>query len=191
MLKQLKYRNDVIPGYFIDQNGNIYDAEGVEQELKLYKGQSYYRFKSHAVHKMMAHSFYGYKNGYAIHHKNKIKTDNRIQNLVYLTPSEHTKLHNLGNKYCLGKKFSDETKAKMSVAQKGRKFSDETKAKMSVAHNKNKKQVYCVELNKVFEGVRIAARELSLYFGSIIRCCQGKIKTCGGYHWQYYEGAQK
>lgn len=27
MLKQLKYKNDVIPGYFIDQNGKIYDSD--------------------------------------------------------------------------------------------------------------------------------------------------------------------
>ena len=61
MLKELKYKNDVIPGYFIDQNGKIYDSNGVEQELKLYTCEPYYYFKGRKVHKMMAHSFYGYK----------------------------------------------------------------------------------------------------------------------------------
>lgn len=61
MLKQLKFKNDVIPGYFIDQNGKIYDSNGVEQELKLYPNNPYYFFKRYGVHVMMAHSFFGYK----------------------------------------------------------------------------------------------------------------------------------
>lgn len=35
------------------------------------------------------------KQNYDVHHINEIKTDNRIENLVVLTRSEHTKLHNL------------------------------------------------------------------------------------------------
>lgn len=59
MLKQLKFKNDVIPGYFIDQNGKIYDSDGVEQELKFHsKRDYYYYFKRHDVHQMMAHSFF-------------------------------------------------------------------------------------------------------------------------------------
>lgn len=53
---------------------------------------------------------------------------------------------------------------------------------------KDRKQVYCVELNKVFAGVRIAAKELSLPRSSICLCCQGKQKICGGYHFEYYQG---
>ena len=59
MLKELKYKNDVIPGYFIDQNGKIYDSNGVEQEQYINTG--YYCFKKYGVHVMLAHSFYGYK----------------------------------------------------------------------------------------------------------------------------------
>lgn len=55
----------------------------------------------------------------------------------------------------------------------------------------HKKQVYCVELDRVFGGVSIAAKELSLSAGHISSCCQGKRKTIGGYHWQYYQGEQK
>ena len=67
--------------------------------------------------------------------------------LVFLTRSEHKKLHLT---VCAGaderrrkmseslkgrkrKPFSEETKRKMSEARKGRKFSDETKRKMSEA----------------------------------------------------------
>jgi hypothetical protein len=78
----------------------------------------------------------------------------------------------LGNKYTLGKKLSTETKEKIRAS-------------------KNKKAVYCVELNKVFAGINIAAKELSLHHSSISDCCNGKLKTTGGYHFQYYKGEQK
>ena len=47
--------------------------------------------------------------------------------LVFLTISEHTTLHNKG------KRRSEETKKKMSEALKGRQFSEETRKKMSEA----------------------------------------------------------
>lgn len=49
------------------------------------------------------------------------------------------------------------------------------------------KPVYCVELDKIFDGVRAAARELGLNSSSICKCCKGKLKTHGGYHWRYVE----
>lgn len=161
------------PGYFISDEGKIYDAEGVEQELKLYTCEPYFYFKNHKVHIMMAHSFFGYQPGYNVHHKNEIKTDNRLQNLSYLTRAEHNSLHKIRNTNMLGKKHSDQSKAKMSFARK------------------DKKQVYCVQLNKVFDSTVIAGKELSLYHGSIIKCCKGKLKTTGGYHFEYYTGEQK
>lgn len=108
------------------------------------------------------------KNGYDVHHKNQVKTDNRIQNLVYLTRAEHNSLHMTGNKYWLGKK---------------RKHSKQTKEK--IIATRKKKQVYCVQLDKVFAGVNIVAKELSLSAGNISKCCNGKYKTCGGYHFQF------
>lgn len=160
MLVQLKYKNEIIPGYFISDEGKIYDAEGVKQEQYICLSRPYYFFKRHEVHIMMAHSFYGYKKGFDVHHKNEIKTDNRLQNLVYLTRAEHRRLH------CTGKKHTPQVKTKISAAQ-------------------HKKQVYCLELDRVFEGVNIAAKELSLEDGNISYCCQGKRKTCGGYHFQF------
>ena len=54
--------------------------------------------------------------------------------------------------------------------------------------NRNKKistPVYCVELDRIFYGSRQAERELGIDHSSIIKCCKGKIETCGGYHWKY------
>lgn len=168
-MKQLRYKNSIIPGYFIDENGKIYSSDGVEQEQKLYPGQRkhpYFYFKGHEVHKMMAHSYFGYKEGYDVHHLNGCKTDNRLVNLMYLTREEHTKLHHTG------KKLSDESKQKIREAQKCKK-------------------VFCSELNKVFDSIHAAARELKLSVGNIHNCCNGKYKSTGGYHFSYYTGDSK
>ena len=49
------------------------------------------------------------------------------------------------------------------------------------------KPVYCEELNKTFDGAHAAARELGLDNSHIIKCCKGKQKTTGGYHFRYQE----
>ena len=56
---------------------------------------------------------------------------------------------------------------------------------------KRSKPVYCIELNKIFDGARQAARELGLDNSSIIKCCKGKVKTHRGYHWKYAETSVK
>lgn len=47
------------------------------------------------------------------------------------------------------------------------------------------KAVYCVELDKVFESQKEAAAEIGICSASISRCCNGKRKTAGGYHWRF------
>lgn len=74
----------------------------------------------------------------------------------------------------------------MSAVHKGKKLSDEHKTKLSASQNK--KQVYCVELDRVFESISAVSKALSLPSGHISSCCLGKRKTCGGYHFEYYSG---
>lgn len=76
----------------------------------------------------------------------------------------------------LGKVLSQETKDKIGQANKG-----------NVPHNKDLRKVYFVELNRVFDCVSDAAKELGLHSGCIKSCCEGTRHTCGGYHWRYYE----
>ena len=47
--------------------------------------------------------------------------------------------------------------------------------------------VYCIELNRTFDGATQAARELGLDNSHICNCCKGKYKTHGGFHWMYAE----
>ena len=52
---------------------------------------------------------------------------------------------------------------------------------------KRSKSIYCVELDRTFDGIRAAARELNLSQSHITECCKGTRKTCGGYHFTYSE----
>lgn len=57
-------------------------------------------------------------------------------------------------------------------------------------HNENVakshcKKVYCVELERIFESAKLAAMQLGLFDSNIAKCCKGKYKTTGGYHWEY------
>lgn len=53
------------------------------------------------------------------------------------------------------------------------------------------KAIVCVETNKVYECSQTAARELNIDGSSIRKCCKGQLKTCGGYHWEYWDGSNK
>lgn len=55
--------------------------------------------------------------------------------LIFLTKSEHQRLHHSGKTHHLyGKHHSDETRIKMSLAHKGKHHSDETRRKISEAN---------------------------------------------------------
>ena len=75
-----------------------------------------------------------------IHHKNRIKTDNRIENLEIFNASEHRTKHNLENNPFKGKKHTLETKKRMRETairngngkwNIGRPRSEETKQRIS------------------------------------------------------------
>lgn len=63
---------------------------------------------------------------------------------------------------------------------KGRRHSEEAKKKISKAKSK---KVLCVETGYVYNSVTGAIKDTKIT--SISMCCRGKIKTAGGYHWEY------
>lgn len=86
------------------------------------------------VHRLVFEDFYKIKlpSNIIIHHNDGNKLNNEIWNLIPMTFEEHSKLHNSGDKSSLfGKKMSEETKRKISLARMGKKHSKETKQKIS------------------------------------------------------------
>lgn len=52
-------------------------------------------------------------------------------------------------------------------------------------NQKISKKVLCVETGVVYPSTMQVERELGFSQGSISKCCLGKLKTCGGFHWRY------
>ena len=102
--------------------------------------------------------------------------------------SKKSKGHIAPNK---GKKLTNEEKVKISIATKKAMQTPEIKVKLckpKTIINKSKwKKVICIETNEIFESITLASKNKNCKSGDISRVCKGKSKTCGGYHWKYYE----
>jgi len=146
----IRYRNEVFWDYFIHpQTGMITDEFGnvVEQHQDV-RGYFFVRINSaqFIVHCIQAHTAWGYKEGFDVHHRDENKLNNDLYNLEYLPHGKHASLTNKGkvvsketknkiSKSLIGNKHSEETKKKMSEAKKGRSWpkSEDWKKKMSEA----------------------------------------------------------
>lgn len=99
------------------------------------------------------------------------------EEFIFLTNSEHTKLHFTGQ---AGHTLSEETKQKISKANKS--LSKEVKQKIYDSH---KKKVLCIETGEIFNSVNEAADFAGVFHSSVSRVLKGKIKTTNGYHFAY------
>ena len=52
-------------------------------------------------------------------------------------------------------------------------------------HKKYGKAVVCVETEETYESIKEAAEDKGLQLPLIWKCCNGRQKTTGGYHWRY------
>lgn len=120
------------------------------------------------------------------------------------------------NNSMYGKCHTQETKDKISKANKGKPghkpseyqlqrareanigkiVSDETKKKLAEAKkgispvNKNLTNVFCVELNMKFDSASDAAKELNIRSSNILECCKGVRNTAYGFHWKFADEIQ-
>lgn len=127
-------KNKVLKDYYIDESGKISNKFGEIAYTYIHKG--YEIFRKQAVHKIMMYTFKGFRDGHKwhIHHLDGNKLNNKLDNLVYLTKSEHHILHNIGNQYCLGKHQTIEHRKKLSDSHKGIIPTSESKEKNRQAH---------------------------------------------------------
>lgn len=128
----IRFKDKVFEDYFIDPvTAVITDKYGNVQEPLIRQGYAF--FKGMGVHRIQAHTAYGYKQGYDVHHIDINPLNNSLSNLAYISHSEHVKLHALGNTNCLGRKYSDEHKRNISESLKGRIFSEEHRLHISIS----------------------------------------------------------
>ncbi|WAH52591.1 NUMOD4 motif-containing HNH endonuclease [Pseudescherichia vulneris] len=123
--------------------------------------------KKHSVHRMIAMAFCnGYKEGLFVNHKNGIKSDNRAENLEWVTPSENV-LHGYRE---LGR-----------VAQQLGKFGElhhTHKPVISICIKTGERKRYGAAMDAVREGFDSS---------SISRCCNGISAYHKGRFW-HFEG---
>ena len=82
------------------------------------------KYNNKMLHRLLFEKFYNFKipQGYIIHHKNEIKTDNCILNLQLMKRSYHQSHHNKGSKNSMyGKSHSEEAISKIREAKIGDK----------------------------------------------------------------------
>ena len=124
--------------------------------------------RQYAVHRLVAEAFIpNPKNKPQVNHKNEDKSDNRVDNLEWVTAKE-----NINYGTCLTRRAETQRKLGNQINNKGTSV-----------------PVLCVELNLVFPSIREAVR-----FGagkdesSITKCCKNKLQTHNKKHWRYVNG---
>lgn len=119
------------------------------------------------VHRLVASHFIpNPENKPCIDHINTIRTDNRVENLRWVTVTE-----NINNPITLGKHI-------------GSKRSAETREKQRYAQ-KSMRPVLCVDTNEKFRSLNEAARKKGLFYENIQKVCEGLRHTTGGLSWRY------
>lgn len=89
-----------------------------------------------------------------------------------------------------GKKFSEETRKKLSNARKG-KWSDKQRIALTKVHESMRKQVICLDTGIVYESQTQAALMTGCSQRGIQAACKGEQISSHGMHWAHYAGQTK
>lgn len=127
--------------------------------VELYKNK---KKKQFYIHRLVMENFCPIENMNVldVNHKDEDKSNNHISNLEWMTHKDNL---NYGSRA---------EKARMKIQGK---------------NSSRSKKVRCIEKDVIYEALREAERQLGIPATNISKVCKGKIKTAGGYHWEYVE----
>lgn len=85
------------------------------------------------------------------------------------------------------KRLSEALKGRKFSAEHCRKISESKKGTYAGANNPRATRVRCVETGKEFQTIKEAGEFTGGSPKNIISACRGRLKTSGGYHWEYVD----
>lgn len=135
--------------------------------------------KHYKVHRLVAMAFIpNPENKPEIDHINTNRTDNRVENLHWVSHKEN--FANPISRKNLKHPMSHETREQISNKHKGLWIGGKSpRAKEIVQLTKDGKMI------KIWESISDAGRFLNVNRGNISKCLKGQLKTAYGFKWKY------